>query len=64
MTMKDWISSIDGIFKLNYYNVLTNNGAISHKEAILKAEEEYNKYQVIQDRNYVSDFDKLILETK
>lgn len=64
MTMKDWIISVDDIFKLNYYNILTNNGAISHKNAILKAEEEYDKYQIIQDRNYVSDFDKLILETK
>lgn len=64
MAMNDWIISVDDIFKLNYYNVLTNNGSKSHKEAILKAENEYDKYQVIQDKNYISDFDKLILETE
>ena len=34
------------------------------EEAIEKAEKEYEKYRVIQDKNYVSDFDKLLLEIK
>lgn len=64
MKMEDWIKSVEGIFKINFYDNLTNKGSISHKEAVDKAENEYEKYKVIQDRNYVSDFDKLLLDTE
>ncbi len=37
---------------------------ISHKQAVEKAESEYEKYKVIQDKNFVSDFDRLLNETK
>ncbi|MBQ9072090.1 MAG: virulence RhuM family protein [Bacilli bacterium] len=63
MTMEDWIKSVDDIFKINYYDVLDNNGVISHNKALEKAEKEYEKYKIIQDKKYVSDFDKLLLET-
>lgn len=46
MKMEDWIKSTDDIFKINYYNVLEDKGTISHE----KAEEEYDKYSVIQDK--------------
>ena len=64
MKMKDWITSVEDIFKINFYDNLTNKGSISHEKAIEKAEEEYEKYKIVQDRSYVSDFDKLLLETK
>ena len=64
MKMEDWIKSVEDIFKINFYDNLTNKGNISHKKAVNKAENEYEKYKVIQDRNYVSDFDKLLLDTK
>ena len=64
MKMEDWIKSVEDIFKINFYDNLTNKGSISHKKAVNKAENEYEKYKVIQDRNYVSDFDKLLLDTK
>lgn len=63
MKMEDWIKSVEDIFKINFYDNLTTKGSISHKDAVEKAENEYEKYKVIQDRNYVSDFDKLLLET-
>jgi hypothetical protein len=63
MKMEDWIKSVEDIFKINFYDNLTNKGSVSHDEAVQKAESEYEKYKVIQDRNYVSDFDKLLLET-
>ena len=63
MKMNDWISSVEDIFKINFYDNLTDKGSISHKDAIEKAETEYDKYKIIQDKNYVSDFDKLLLET-
>lgn len=50
--------------KYRSYCVLENKGEISHKKALEKAMKEYEKYRIIQDKNYISDFDKLILETK
>jgi hypothetical protein len=63
MKMEDWIKSVEDIFKINFYDNLTNKGSISHDEAVQKAESEYERYKVIQDKNYISDFDKLLLET-
>ena len=38
---------------------LNNSGSISHKDAKKKAEDEYEKYRVIQDQKYISSMDKL-----
>ena len=46
------------------YDVLNGKGKISYAMAMKKAESEYDKYAVIQDRNYISDFDKLVYETE
>ena len=64
MNMKDWIVFLDKFLALSDYPILLDNGKISALEAKLKAEAEYEKYRVIQDKNYVSDFDKLLLEIK
>ena len=45
---------------LSEYPILENAGKISHEVAKLKAESEYDKYRVIQDQEYESDFDKII----
>ena len=42
---------------------LLDKGSVSHNEAVKKAECEYEKYKVIQDRLYQSDFDRLLFET-
>ena len=44
------------------YDNLKNKGSISHAMAIQKAESEYDKYKIIQDKKYVSDFDRLVKE--
>ncbi len=62
MNMKDWIVFLDKFLALSDYPILLDNGKISALEAKLKAESEYEKYRVIQDREYLSDFDKLLLE--
>ena len=64
MKMVDWIKSVEDIFKINFYDNLTHKGNISHEEAVEKAESEYVKYKIIQDNIYISDFDKLLLETE
>ena len=64
MYMEDWKNEVENALKVFRYEVLEGKGKISHKQAIKKAENEYEKYKVIQDKNYVSDFDRLISETK
>ena len=58
MTMQDWINATDDLLKFRRKEVLNNSGNISHKEAIEKAESEYEKYRVIQDQKYVSSMDE------
>ena len=64
MYMNDWKKEVENALTLLHYDVLENKGEISHKKALEKAMKEYEKYRIIQDKNYISDFDKLILETK
>ncbi len=67
MNMKDWISFLDKFLAVSDYCILTNAGKITALEAKIKAESEYEKYRVEQDKNYISDFDrevKKLLETK
>ena len=64
MYMNDWKNDIENALKVFHYEVLEGKGKISHKQAEEKAESEYKKYKVIQDKNYISDFDKLLNETK
>lgn len=58
MTMKDWVEKLNAFLKFSEYEILMNAGKISHEVAIALAESEYEKYRVIQDKNYVSDFDR------
>lgn len=60
MNMKDWEKYLDKFLELSDYPILKDKGKVNALEAALKAETEYDKYRVIQDKNYVSDFDKLI----
>ncbi len=64
MYMDDWKKEVENSLKVFHYEVLEGNGKITHEKAVEKAENEYEKYKVIQDKNYVSDFDKLILEAE
>ena len=64
MYMDDWKNEVENALKVFHYEVLEGKGKISHKQATRKAENEYEKYKIIQDKNYVSDFDRLLSETK
>jgi hypothetical protein len=64
MTMKDWVAKLDAFLQFNEKEVLEHKGRISHDVAVALALDEYEKYRVIQDRHYLSDFDRLLLETK
>jgi len=62
MYMKDWIDKLDGFLQFNEKEILHHKGRISHEVAVSLALDEYEKYRVIQDREYLSDFDKVLLE--
>jgi len=64
MTMEDWIEKLDGFLEFNDYEILQDAGKVSAKVAKKLAEEEYEKFRPIQDREFESDFDKLVEETK
>ena len=67
MTMKDWTEKLDAFLKFSEYDILHDAGKISHEVAENLALGEYQKYKPIQDKNYISDFDreiKDILPTK
>ncbi|MFO0478231.1 MAG: virulence RhuM family protein [Bacteroidota bacterium] len=64
MKMNEWAEVLDGFLKINRYDLLNNSGSISHEQAIKKATEEYEKFRITQDKNFVSDFDKEIKKIK
>ena len=62
MTMNDWAKRLDGFLEFNGNEILMGVGKVSAEEAKLHAETEYEKYRIVQDRLFESDFDKLIKE--
>lgn len=64
MTMADWEERLNGFLKLWDHEVLKDNGKISTEMAKLHAETEFEKYRIVQDQIYISDFDELLLNTK
>ncbi len=64
MMMEDWANRIDKFLLADDRDLLKDAGKISHEIACDKALTEFEKYRVIQDKLYQSDFDKLLLETK
>ena len=59
MTMQNWIDATDNLLKFRRKKILENAGSISHKEAIKKAENEYEKFKVVQDMQYISSMDEM-----
>jgi hypothetical protein len=67
MYMKDWVEKLDSFLKFNEQEILQNSGKISHEVALSLAEDEYEKFRIIQDRVLESDFDnelKILLNEK
>ncbi|MCD4729182.1 MAG: virulence RhuM family protein [Bacteroidales bacterium] len=64
MSMKDWVKKLDAFLQFNDYSVLKNAGLISAEIAKKLATKEYEKFRVIQDENFESDFYKEIKRIK
>ncbi len=62
MTMEDWSKRLDLFLMADDRKVLQDAGKITAEIAKAKAETEFEKYRVIQDRLYMSDFDRYLLE--
>ncbi len=62
MSMEDWAKRLDGFLEFNGTEILIGPSKISAEQAKLHAETEFEKYRVIQDRLFLSDYDKFMLE--
>lgn len=62
MTMEDWSKRLDSFLEFNGRELLMDAGKVSHEEAKLHAETQFEKYRIIQDRLFQSDFDREIMK--
>ena len=62
MTMEDWAKRIDAYLSSDERPLLDNSGSVSHEETVLHAETEFEKYRIIQDRLFQSNFDRFLGE--
>ena len=58
MTMKDWAGKLNAFLQFNEKDILKNAGKVTQAIAKAFAESEFEKYRVVQDRNFESDFDR------
>jgi hypothetical protein len=64
MTMADWASKLDAFLQFNDAEILHDKGKVSAAIAKAFAESEFEQYRVLQDKQYVSDFDRLMQEAE
>lgn len=64
MKMRDWEEKLNAFLQFNDYEVLKNKGRVSREVAQALAEQEYEEFRITQDKNYISDFDKIIKDLK
>lgn len=62
LTMQDWETRLNRFIEMFEYGLLKDSGKVSAEIARLHAETEFEKYRIIQDRLFMSDFDKYMLE--
>lgn len=60
MTMADWASKLNAFLQFNQHDILHDTGKVTHEIAKAFAESEFEKYRIVQDRLFESDFDRVI----
>lgn len=60
MTMKDWVDKLNAFLQFNERDILDNPGKVTQEMAKAFAESEFEKYRIVQDRLFESDFDRHI----
>ena len=58
MYMKDWVAKLDAFLQFNEKEILQNTGKVTHAVALALAEQEFEKFIVQRDKDYISDFDR------
>ena len=58
MTMKDWLKQVEKFLNYTEQQILTHSGQISHEMAVARVHDEFEKYRLKQDSDYLSDFDQ------
>ena len=58
MSMQDWLDQTDVFLKSNRRDILPGKGQITHERAMEKANREYDRFRIRQDREYISEFDR------
>jgi len=64
MTMEDWANRLNAFLQFNEYDLLNNSGKVTAEVAKAFAESEFEKYRIVQDRLFESDFDRLLKESE
>ena len=60
MTMQDWSQRLNRFLEFNEHEILHDTGRVTHEIAKAFAESEFEKYRVVQDRLFESDFDRFL----
>lgn len=58
MTMLDWVKKLDAFLQFNEYEILQDTGKVSHELAKQLAESQYDRFRVVQDQSFESDFER------
>lgn len=64
MTMEDWAKRLDAFLEFTERDILQGAGKVSAEMAKVHAESEFEKYRVVQDRLFESDFDRVIRQVE
>ena len=64
MTMEDWANRLNAFLQFNEYDLLNNSGKVTAEVSKAFAECEFEKYRIVQDRLFESDFDRLLKESE
>lgn len=63
ITMEDWATRLDSFIEFNGRELLMDSGKVSAEQAKLYAETQFEKYRILQDQLFESDFDRFLEET-
>ncbi len=64
LTMAEWVQKLDSFLQFNEYDVLADFGKVKRDTAERRAAQAYEKFRVVQDRSYTSDFDRVAEDIK
>jgi len=64
MTMEDWAKRLDAFLEFTDRDILQHSGKVSAEIAKVHAESEFEKYRIVQDRLFKSDFDRIVKQVE